>query len=138
MWYRLMPADHPTITAIIEGGEGVDKIAVSGTTVADLKHGVIAANPKLQEFGAVDLTVYAGDGTGTWRKVEPDDPLRSDTLRIEQKEYRVVHPHLHAVDEHDAFPLFACFQFPLFSMAGCDAKNPQAFVPFAIIAFITM
>ena len=43
-----------------------------------------------------------------------------------------------AADEDDAFPLFACFQFPLFSMAGCDAKNPQAFVLFAIIAFITM
>ena len=43
-----------------------------------------------------------------------------------------------AADEDDAFPLFACFQFPLFSMAGCDAKNPQAFVLFAIIALIAM
>ena len=99
IWYRLMPADHPTITAFIDGGDGVDKVAVNGMTVADLKHAVIAANPtRLKDFGAVDLTVYAGDGTGMWRKVDPDDTLQADTLRKNMKEYRVVHP-LPTVDQ---------------------------------------
>ena len=98
IWYRLMPADHPTITATIEGGEGVTKVTVTGPTVDDLKHAVIAANADIKDVPPRMLTVYAGDGTGTWRKVEPYDTLRADTHPPEKKEYRVVHP-LPTVDQ---------------------------------------
>ena len=99
IWYRLMPADHPTITATIEGGEGVAMVPVSGATVEHLKNAVIAKHPTtLMGAESIHLTVYAGDGTGTWRKVEPYDTLRADTHPPEKKEYRVVHP-LPTVDQ---------------------------------------
>jgi hypothetical protein len=84
-----MPADDPNIKGV--GKVGVDKVSVTGT-VADLKHAVISANVDIKDVPPRLLTVYAGDGTGTWHKVEAYDSLRTDTSRREQKEYRVGYP----------------------------------------------